>query len=493
MLKKKLASLLAATLLIVSLSACSSEGGSVGSGQPGGMPSAASGTAGEATVPTAEGSTTTADTTTATSRPVQPGRQTRSTAEKTATTKPKGSTANTTAPTKSESDLQDFYQRDELKGTTVKLLLWYEPGEDEKKQLDAFEEMTGATVKVELTTYDSYQTKIAGSIATGNPADAVQICPDYYPTFMTRNLVQPIDSYIDKTDPLLNFSSMDLYKWNNRYYGICGPESGDYFVVYYNKTLFDNTLGVKSPLELYTAGDWNWDTFQELCEAMTKKEGGQVTQYGFQTTQQNAFMLSTGASFYRIKDGKTIETTIKSSNAAVGWTFLKDLYKNEFCLVDSTYTSFVSGKVAMLCSGQWMVNDKYSNPQSYAFANMKDEWDWVPFPSYPDGTSYQPMEPKVWGIPREAKNPLGGYMLIHWREDDTDAVSGSSLPKEWQTRKDALYGLEKATDFSKSILGEDVWSLCWSLYDPAGDTAKAVDEWLPKLQSAADRVMKEIR
>ena len=224
----------------------------------------------------------------------------------------------TSAVQKTENELTNYYQKFDIKGTTVKMLLWYTPDKEEQEKLDAFEKMTGATVKVVKTTYGNYQTKVAATIAAGSPVDCVMLGVDFYPSFLVRKLMQPIDSYIDKKDPTLDFSAMNTMKWDNKYYGITSSKEADFQVIFFNKTMFDNTPGVSNPLELYNAGKWNWNTFADLCKKMTVKEGGVTKKYGFTQAQQKTFMQSSGASFFKIENGTKVKVNLKESNVAVG-------------------------------------------------------------------------------------------------------------------------------------------------------------------------------
>ena len=402
---------------------------------------------------------------------------------------------NVTVTTKNQTELKNYYQRDEIKGTTIKILLWYAPDKDEKKEFDDFETMTGAKVKVIQTSYDNYQTKIASSIAARDPLDSVHMSADWYPAFVIRGLMQPIDNYIDKNDEVLDFTSMDLLKWGGKYYGVAGKDDASCMMVYFNKTMFDNTLGVKNPLQLYNEGNWNWNTFADLAKKMTVVSGGKTTRHGFAAYSYMGFMLSAGGSFFQIKNGKDITVSIKTSNAVAGWKFYKDLYSDGYAgdSGSNCISNFVSGKTAMLAHYSWIIKDRYTAPDTYSFASMNDEWDWVPFPSYPDGKSYQPVELSVWGIAKGSKNPLGAYLLNHWRAEGRGATSGSQLPNEEIQRLQKMYALPKGVDFGKSVMGSDLWSLCWDMYDPDGDIDSAVDEWLPKMKSAAERLMKEAK
>lgn len=388
-----------------------------------------------------------------------------------------------------------------LRGKTVKRLIWDTPNENDKLIYSNFTKVTGCTVKLVPTTYDNYMTKLSGMLAANDAPDSVHVFVKNYPTSMTKNLIQPIDKYIKKDDPVLDFSKMNLMKYDNKYYGVASVRSGETFVVFFNKTMFDNAQNVqKNPLELYKAGGWTWDAFADLAQKMVQKDGsGQTTRYGAVINRMNLFMASTGIDFITV-DGSDIKNRIKDPRVRESWAFAKRIFFESGIgmKVDSPAKTFAEGKAAMFIEGSWAIDRGSSTA---ALKALKDKWDWVPFPRYTGGKSYQPIEVGVWGVPLKSKNPEAGYYLGRWCIDPAslEGVEGAEKPHQYHTaadiaRLDELYAIpdKYTTNISEGIMGTDLWDLWWDMMNPKNQISTAIDTWEPKINAHIQRVLNEI-
>ena len=150
--------------------------------------------------------------------------------------------AKSNAPTRSEDGLWNK----KFEGVTLKRILWYEPSESEMKLVKEFEKKTGAKVVDEVVDYQNYNTKIASSIAANEPYDIGYIYGAFFPTQIIAGMYQPIDKQYLNSEYLLDKTSMetisyggfdlekmDFYKWNNNYYGFSSYWDVDMMVLYY--------------------------------------------------------------------------------------------------------------------------------------------------------------------------------------------------------------------------------------------------------------------
>ena len=83
----------------------------------------------------------------------------------------------------------------------------------------------------------------------------------------------------------------------------------------YNKTAIVQK-GYKTPLELYRAGEWNWDTFAELAKNMTDKDK-EIYGFGCEDPVLQAFLASTKTDFVKIEG-----TTIKNEDIASHYVWI---------------------------------------------------------------------------------------------------------------------------------------------------------------------------
>lgn len=375
-----------------------------------------------------------------------------------------------------------------LKGKdAIKLLVWYTPEEFEQKIYDQFSEITGAEIKyVQVGTSTN---KLAALIAANDAPDAAMMEDKDFPSYITKKLVQPLDSYIDKSkDTWLAYNIMDDIKYDGKYFGITDPFWGDTFFVYFNKDLFDNELSVeKNPLDLYKEGNWTWDTFYDLASKMTKKDSkGSIIQYGSIHTHLNLFALSAGASVVTPNGGK-FTNTLNSQQMKDAAEMEKKLSAGGYYVVDQG--DFAKGNVAMVVYPQYPIRNKMKSWSSYTF-----KWDVVPFPKYPNGPSYNPAGYQFGVVPNKAKHPEAGYMLLNYRAYcQANMTTLTNTTEEWKKlyRETAL-GKTKAP-LDVGVVGTSMWNLYRELADSSQKTQTTIDSWLPRIDGKIREFEEEVK
>lgn len=404
---------------------------------------------------------------------------------------------NQTTTTKRQVDVSIYPKT--LNGKTARILLWDTPTDNDKLMYNNFTKVTGCNVKFVQTTYENYAYKLSSMVASNDAPDTAFLIPRNYPSFILKDLLQPIDKYVKKDDPLLDFSAMNHFKFNDQYWGIASKSTAEHFVVFFNKTMFDEAKNVnKNPLELYNEGNWNWNTFADLVQKMVAKDSsGNIVRYGLALDRVHTFMDSTGIDFVTV-NGNDLKNNIKDPRVKKAWEFIKELtfVRNYGIKVANPPSFFAQGKAAMCIEGHWAV-DRGSN--NAPLKSMRDKWDWVPFPKYPDGQSYQPIEAGVWGVPYRSKNPEAGYYLARWVIDPAslDGVEGAEKPNQYRTKADVdrlevVYASNKFSTMTVGILGDALWDLWWDLLNPENQVGTVIDNWVPTINNHINRVLNEI-
>jgi len=408
----------------------------------------------------------------------------------TSTTKPTSSSGKTNSNTSSKPHVDESFYPASLQGKTAKILLWDTPNGNTKLLYQNFEKVTGCKVEYIQTTYENYLTKLSGMVAAKDAPDVAYLTVRHYPTLMTKNLLQPVDKFVRKDDPVLDFSAMDMLKYNGSYWGVASSETAEHFVLFFNRTMFNDATNIKkNPLELYESGQWTWEALADLTEKMVQKDNtGKVTRYGLALDRAQTFMNSTGIDFIKV-DGNKITNQIKDPRIKESWSFIKKLtFEDNFAIKISNPASyFASGKAAMFIEGSWAVD---RGSETAPLKQMKDKWDWVPFPKYSKGTSYQPIESGVWGVPYRAKNPEAGYYLARFIVDPNslEGVEGAADPHKYHTEADKkrlqeVYSSKKCTTIAQGIMGDQLWDLWWDLLNPEKKIATEIDSWSPKIDA----------
>ena len=228
----------------------------------------------------------------------------KNTSNKNNSNKNNSSTASSTGVIK-QSGSYHKWDYSKFKGTTVTFAMWTDfvkPYADNAIAL--FEKETGMKFKYMDIPQTDYVKTVVGKIASKEAPDVV-IENSEFPA--TMSILQPVNDYVDLTDPIWDKDYLDAYTINGKTYALCcasslfgGSNSGN--VLYYNKSLLKKA-GVPEPADLYAAGNWTWDTLGELAKQYVSsptKVSGTSALY----SNDQYYLSSIGAGFYKY-DPKT--------------------------------------------------------------------------------------------------------------------------------------------------------------------------------------------
>lgn len=219
-----------------------------------------------------------------------------------------------------------------------------------KKIVAAFEKANpDITVKVQLTPYTQYFTKLQAAATGGQAPDVFWMNGPNFQLYASNGVIRPLTGL--KTDTSVYPSSLvKLYRYKGVQYGL--PKDFDTVGLWYNKKLF-KAAGVA-----YPTASWTWSDFQAAAAKLSDPAKGV---YGVGATlegQENFYntIFQAGGSVISA-DGKTSgyadAATIKGLKF---WTDLieKKQSPNLKQMTDTQpYAMFQSGKLAMFWGGSW--------------------------------------------------------------------------------------------------------------------------------------------
>lgn len=296
-----------------------------------------------------------------------------------------------------------------------------------------FEAKFGGKVNVVAVPWGDQKSTLISMVNAGDQVDVAQANDQNFPVYPLKNIVQPIDQYIDLSDEIWNKAVTNAFTFGGKPYAV-GSTSAP-IVIFYNKTMFDDN-GVKTPSEYYAEGNWTWDTFREVAMELTQDtdSDGQVDQYGFGWWDAGYALMvaSNGRTLLSYNPDGTITTNYDSENVKEAMQFTQDaLLKDKF--IDSSKegdyfnAEFKNGKLAM--SAEYGFG---------GFSVFKSDYeiDFVPVPAGPKGEKdVGPGGLGGWSIPVVSKNPQGGAEFIKM-------MSQNELNKATENNV-KLYGQEK--------------------------------------------------
>jgi multiple sugar transport system substrate-binding protein len=251
------------------------------------------------------------------------------------------------------------------KETTITYGIWDKIQEPGMRQIaDAFEAKNpGIKVKIEVTPWDQYWTKLEAAATGGSLPDVFWMHASQAEKYIDGSML------MDLTEKIENSSSVDLnkfpqdlvelYEKDNKNYAI--PKDFDTVGLWYNKTLFDEA-GIAYPDET-----WTWDTLLETAKKLTNTEKGVYGLTAPLNTHEGIYnyVFQNGGEIVsedKTKSGYNTEATKEALEWYVNLSLKEGVSPTQSQFAENgPITFFESGKTAMALFGSWMTAEFASN------------------------------------------------------------------------------------------------------------------------------------
>lgn len=415
-----------------------------------------------------------------------------------------GSAASGEAPGNDVSHSADSLWNKTFDGVTLKRLLWYEPGEEEKALVRQFEERTGCTIKDTVVDYENYSTTLANSIASNDPYDIGYIYGAFFPTQIIANMYQPVTSYMSQ-EYLLDASSaqsiakggfdvqkMNYYNWGGNYYGLSSYWDVDILVLLYRTDLITEA-GLKTPNQYVQEGNWNLDTFYTLASQLTNTKR---STYGFSAGGENTrsyaeFVAAYGTQIVSYDSNGVPSQNLGDAKVLEALNFIQKMTYGAGAVVKpgAEDVSFRKGNAAMAIDGL------YEIPKMLHDANVSDvvknNWDIAPIPLAAGnaGGAYPTDWLKAIGIVNGCENPDAvAAFALHMTKGKGDNVWEKSLSEEQMARITSYYANILYPNYSYGSIGEDYVTMLAKIAS-GSDISQLIDENKTLFKAQIDKVI----
>jgi len=221
----------------------------------------------------------------------------------------------------------------------------------------------GVSVKIELTPWGSYWTKLQTSASSGQAPDVFWMNGPNFQLYAANQQLAPLTSVDTAPYPK---ALVDLYTYKGSLYGV--PKDLDTVGLWYNKKLFDAAdLG-------YPDDTWTWDTFKAAAKKLTNGKG----QYGVaaQLTGQEGYYDTIFQAGGTVLSPDGTKSAYDTPQAIEGLQFWRDLIASGVSpnlkqMTDTApYQMFEAGKVAMYWGGSWNAIEFENNALTKANADV---------------------------------------------------------------------------------------------------------------------------
>jgi multiple sugar transport system substrate-binding protein len=292
----------------------------------------------------------------------------------------------------------------------VTFMMWGAPEEQTVWQavVDDFQAANpNVTVKVEVSDWDSYWTKLNTLIAGGTPPDVFAMDAPLYLDWQSRGALLNLQPYIDANPGFLDGfypQTLSAYKVGSEYFGL--PRDFQTIVLFYNKEMFDEAGAA------YPTAEWTYDDLLNTAKELTKDTDadGKVDQYGFWSDTWDMELFWSEAIWAYggdIIDSDHTKTLIGEGGARDAWAYIDSLYK-EGVMPSPTAAGeyggdlFQSGNAAMTTIGHWAV-------PGYVQAGIK--FGVAPMPTGPAGRATS-VNSAGFVVSKDSKNPNAAFEFI---------------------------------------------------------------------------------
>lgn len=312
------------------------------------------------------------------------------------------------------------------KPITLTYMQWGDPQEVgiTEKLLAAFEK-THPGINVNIIHATDYQTKLNIMMAGGTPPDVFYVDASDFARHVDNGSLLDLTPFI-QADPDLKLADfyphlLAAFTSNGRLMGI--PKGFTTLVMYYNQNFFD-----EEHLK-YPDSSWDWKTFLENCQKLTKPKGSRgIHQYGVLAGMGFEAFIYQNRGRILSSDGR--QCLLDRPEAMEAIQFLADL-RNQYHVCPTTLEAQDSpvglnvGGSAMEFSGRWMV------PRLREIT--KFTWDVAPLPKGKVRASL--LFTVCYSISKDSKHPREAWQLVRFLTGSEGQTMMSQLGLEVPSRR----------------------------------------------------------
>lgn len=326
---------------------------------------------------------------------------------------------------------------------------------------EVFEQTYGGTVTVIGVGWGEQASTIISMVNSGEVCDLGQAHDQNFPIYGAKNIVQDVSQYVDLNDGFWYDSCTNAFSFGGVPYAM-GAEATP-VVIAYNKTLFEQN-GVKTPMEYFEEGNWNWDTFRDVALEMTGDTDGDgvndVYGFGWWDSFYVQMLAANGISTINYNGADGVTSNYQTAQATEAFEFLQNGYMTDKFIMypdgDSFISAFKGGTLAMTC--------EYGFNAISAYA-CDYEIEWAPLPTGPSGSTYASGGAlNGFVIPVTAANPEGAAVFARMAyELKQENDNGKLVEKYGQEQVDLMNTLAAHINFAPIGI-EKYWDANWTIF-----------------------------
>ncbi len=207
---------------------------------------------------------------------------------------------------------------------TITWLVYEDLLSEMSEMVNLFETRFGGSIEQQMTSSGSaYFDKLGSMIAIGDSPDIVRYEWRSFPHGMSYNMYTPLDSYIDLDSELWKGvkEAAEQFVYNGRHYYAPNSMDTNFALNYNNRVLEEN--GMRDPMDLLKNDEWTWTAFENILKQWVDLNPAHI---GYNGVGGMIFIMTTGTKTIDITDGKIVNN-LKSENVTRCMLWLENLRK----------------------------------------------------------------------------------------------------------------------------------------------------------------------
>lgn len=247
--------------------------------------------------------------------------------------------------------------------------------------LTLFEDYCGGSIKYQQTSWDKKFDDLAAAILGDNAPDLFPYHWIAFPSQITQNMYQPVDSIVDFDDPIWAGvkETAEQYVFDGKHY-VAPISFNASATMLYNKDYIEE-IGADDPYELYMEGNWNWNTWRGIMEEWVATGTEEDPRYGFNGYFATHLVQQTGKTMVAYEDGVFVNN-LGDPDIERAETFMYNLAKDGLYLegwIGGGRDAFKKN-LLFYSMGDWAYTGTSAGPKE------DENWGLVPIPSDPNST-----------------------------------------------------------------------------------------------------------
>jgi multiple sugar transport system substrate-binding protein len=351
---------------------------------------------------------------------------------------------------------------EQFAGRTLTIWTFWDLSDDEAQHIAAFEKATGAKVDfVNRFSWEVYEPDLVKAIASGEGPDICYFMSEVIPAWVMKGFLTPVSDYIDfeKVTMELGLGTKEFYTFNGMLYTIPDFHEGS-SKMYFRRDIFANA-SLKNPYELWLDGEWTWDAFVRLAQAVKQDiDGdGEYDIWGYYSWQWEQLLYSNGANHIKWDDDGNPVQALDDPRAIRAYEWERALTEQYDIIAPydpdlDPPGMLVAGHVAMMYWGAWLLEGLRDE--------LGDKLGFAPFPRGPDLPAGIPMADVASGhregISGASKEPeLAALYMLFKRLYEDEAAELKAI-EEAASERIRIYGSLEEYELAVEMDRHSTWN-----------------------------------